>query len=76
MAMNMGMTIISFFVNSWIIIHLGIKPERGGRPPSDSISARISEAISGNLFHVWDSDNVVVDRLYMNSINVPRVIMM
>lgn len=55
---------------------MGIKPERGGRPPSDSMSARISEAISGNLFHVWDSDNVVVDRLYMNSINVPRVIMM
>lgn len=59
-----------------MIIHLGIKPERGGRPPSDSISARISEAISGDLFHVWDSDSVVVDKLYINSINVPKVIMM
>lgn len=52
-----------------------MKPERGGRPPSDNISARISEAISGSLFHVWDSDSVVVDRLCINSINVPRVIM-
>lgn len=57
-------------------MHLGMKPERGGRPPSDNISARSNEVISGNLFHMWDSDNVVVDELCMNSINVTRVITM
>lgn len=68
--------IMLFFVSSWMIIHLGMKPERGGKPPSDSIMIRISEVISGSLFHVRDSDSVVVDELNMNSINVPSVIVM
>ena len=33
-----------------MIIHLGMNPERGGRPPSDSMIARISEVISGVYF--------------------------
>lgn len=75
-AINVGMIIILFFVSSWIIIHLGIKPERGGRPPSDNISIRIKRVVSGNLFHEKDKDRVVRDELYMNSIKVPRVIIM
>lgn len=63
MAMNVGRIIISFFVNSWMIIHLGVNPDNGGRPPSDSISIRISDVTSGSLFHVWDSDDIVVDEL-------------
>ena len=59
-----------------MIIHLGMKPDRGGRPPSDIISTRISDAMRGNLFHVLDSDSVVVDELCMNSMNVLRVIVM
>lgn len=72
--MNIAAMIILFFVSSWMIIHLGMKPERGGRPPSDSMTIRMSDVISGNLFHVWDSDSVVVDVLSINNINVPRVI--
>ena len=75
MAMNVGIIRMSFFVSSWIIIHLGTKPDKGGRPPSDIISIRISDVMSGSLFHVLDSDSVVVDELCINSIKVLRVIM-
>ena len=75
-AMNVGRIIMSFFVNSWIIIHLGVKPESGGRPPRDLISVKIRDVMSGSLFHVWDSDSVVVDELCMNNMNVLRVIVM
>lgn len=55
---------------------MGTKPDNGGSPPSDSISTRIRDVMKGNLFHVWDSDSVVVDELYINSINVPSVMVM
>ena len=58
-----------------MIIHLGAKPESGGKPPSDNMMIRISAVISGSLFHIMDSDSVVVDELSVNSINVPSVIM-
>ena len=74
--MNIAMVTISFLVSSWMIIHLGMKPERGGRPPSDNMVIKISEAISGSLFHMWDSDKVVVDELSMNNMKVPSVIVM
>lgn len=75
-AMNVGRIIISFFVSSWIISHLGTKPDSGGSPPSDNISIRIRDVMRGSLFHVWDSDSVVVDELYINSMNVPSVMVM
>lgn len=59
-----------------MIIHLGINPDRGGRPPKESIIARTSEVINGVLFHMWDNDSVVVDELRINSMNVPSVIIM
>lgn len=52
MAMRVGRIMLSFFVNSWIIIHFGMKPVRGGRPPSDSSVANIMVVIRGILFHV------------------------
>lgn len=55
---------------------MGTKPDSGGRPPSDNISTRIRDVMRGSLFHVWDSDSVVVDELCINSINVPSVMMM
>lgn len=63
-----------FFVNSRMIIHLGMKPDSGGRPPRDNIRARMTEVINGNLFHTWERDRVVVDVFSINSINVDRVI--
>lgn len=75
-AINVGRIIMSFFVSSWMISHLGTKPDNGGSPPSDNIRTRIRDVMRGNLFHVWDSDSVVVDELYINSINVPSVMVM
>lgn len=59
-----------------MIIHLGMKPERGGRPPSDSINMKVSEVIRGSLLHVWDNGSVVVDVFYINNMNVVSVFMM
>lgn len=75
-AKRVGMMIISFLVSSWIIIHFGINPDSGGSPPRESISVRTMEVIRGVLFHVCDSDRVVVEELYINSIKVVSVIMM
>lgn len=50
--MNIAVAIMSFFVSSWMIIHLGINPERGGRPPRESMVIRTREVISGSLFHM------------------------
>lgn len=76
MASNVGIMINSFLVNSWIIIHFGINPESGGRPPRDIINIRMSEVIRGVLFHVCDRDAVVVVELCINSMKVVSVIMM
>lgn len=76
MASNVGIMIISFLVSSWIIIHFGIKPESGGRPPRDIISTRTNEVIRGVLFHVCDRDDVVVVELYMNNMKVVSVMIM
>lgn len=75
MASNVGIMIISFLVNSWMIIHFGMNPESGGRPPRDIINTRMSEVIKGVLFHVCDRDDVVVVELYINNIKVVSVIM-
>lgn len=55
---------------------MGINPERGGRPPIDSMRSNTSEVARGNLFHIWDRDSVVVEELCINSIKVPNVIVM
>lgn len=68
-AIIVGKMMLLFFVSSWIIIHLGMNPERGGRPPSESIVVKISVEIIGILFQRSDSDSVVVDELKCNSIN-------
>lgn len=74
MAMSVGSRMFSFFVSSWIIIHLGRKPVSGGRPPRDSMIVRTDAAIIGDLFHEWDSVSVVVEELNANSRNVAVVI--
>lgn len=76
MAMVVGIIMLSFFVSSWIIIHFGRNPDSGGRPPSDSIVVRIAVVSRGVLFHVWDSDSVVVVEFSMNITNVAVVIRM
>ena len=59
-----------------MIIHFGMKPESGGRPPRDIISTRINEVMRGVLFHVCDRDDVVVVELCMNNMKVVSVMMM
>lgn len=34
-AMKVGRMMLLFFVISWMIIHFGINPDRGGSPPMD-----------------------------------------
>ena len=41
-----------FFVSSLIIIHLGVKPVKGGRPPSDRRVVRVIVVIRGVLFQM------------------------
>lgn len=65
-----------FFVISWIIIHFGINPDSGGSPPIDKRVTRIRTAITGILFHVWESDRVVVVELAINSVNIVEVMIM
>lgn len=52
---------------------MGKNSESGGRPPSDSMIIRISMVIRGVLSPMYKSDSVVVEELYMNSINAVSV---
>lgn len=74
MAIIVGRMMLSFFVNSWMIIHLGANPDRGGRPPMDIITVRISVVMTGVLFQVCDRERSVVVELIINSINIVVVI--
>lgn len=76
MAMNVGIIRISFFVSSWMIIHLGINPDSGGSPPIESRVSMVRVVITGILFHVWDSDSVVVVEFWINNMNMVKVIIM
>lgn len=73
-AISVARIMLLFLVNSWIIIHLGRKPARGGRPPSESIIVKVLVVIKGILFHMWERDRVVVAEVIMKSINVVVVI--
>lgn len=74
MAMNVGITRMSFFVSSGIIIHLGMKPVSGVSPPMESKVSMVRVVITGIIFHVWDSDSVVVVEFWVNNVNVVGVI--
>lgn len=52
---------------------MGKNFESGGRFFSDSMIIRISMVIRGVLFFMYKSDSVVVEELYMNSINAVSV---
>lgn len=51
-AIMVGRIMLLFFVSSWIIIHLGVKPVKGGRPPSDRRVVRAIAVIRGVLFQM------------------------
>lgn len=76
MAIKVGRIMLLFFVSSWRIIHFGMNPVRGGRPPMERRIVNIMAVIMGVLFHVWDSDSVVVVAEAIKSINIVRVIVM
>lgn len=57
-----------------MIAHFGRNPVRGGSPPKDSMVVRISVVISGSLFHMWDSEVVVVAEFSISNIKVVIVI--
>ena len=70
--MRVGRITLSFFVISWMIIHF----DRGGGPPIDKTVTRTRTVITGVLFHVCDSDRVVVVELAINIVNIVEVIIM
>lgn len=70
----MGIRMLLFFVISWMIAHFGRNPVRGGSPPRDSMVVRISVVINGSLFHMWDSEVVVVAEFSISNIKVVVVI--
>lgn len=53
---------------------MGKNPVSGGRPPKDSMVINIIVVISGSLFHVCESEVVVVDEVIMRSEKVVIVI--
>lgn len=57
-----------------MIAHFGRNPVRGGSPPKDNMVVRISVVISGSLFHMWDSEVVVVAEFSISNIKVVTVI--
>lgn len=65
-----GMRKLLFIVSSWMIIHLGRKPVRGGRPPRDMRMGAISGARWVDLFQVRDSMRVVVLELKLRVRNM------
>ena len=56
-----------------MIINFGINPDSGGSPPIDKRVTRTRTVIIVALFHVCDSDRVVVVELAMNSKNIVEV---
>lgn len=70
----MGIRMLLFFVISWMIAHFGRNPVRGGSPPKDSMVVRISIVINGSLFHMWDSEVVVVAEFSISNMKVVIVI--
>lgn len=72
----MGRMRVSFFVSSWIIIHLGIKPVSGGSPPMESRVSIVKIVMVGIVFHIWASSSVVVVEFWMSNMNMVKVITM
>lgn len=50
-----------------------MNPDNGGSPPIDKRVVRTRTVITGILFHVCDSDRVVVVELAINSMNIVEV---
>lgn len=65
-----------FFVISVMIIHLGMKPVSGGRPPRDRRMIRMVLARIGEMFHKCDRERVVVFVLIDSMENMDSVSIM
>lgn len=57
-----------------MIIHFGINPVRGGRPPKDKRVIKDMIVMIGVLFQVRDNDKVEVDEEKINNMNIEDVI--
>lgn len=53
-----------------MLIYLGRNPVSRGRPPKNNGVIRIIEVIIGSLFHVCNSDSVVVFMFKLNIVNM------
>lgn len=59
MAIIVAIYVLLFIVSSLMISHLGIKPVRGGSPPSDRRTVSMEVIMIGDLLHVWERDEMV-----------------
>jgi len=64
----------SCFVSSWRISHLGIKPERGGRPPRESRVIRVIIARRGDLVVDEEMELIFKELKILNKKKVVSVI--
>lgn len=69
------MTASPCFESSRIIIHFGMKPVRGGKPPRESSIRGIMEVSAGVLVHDRVSELIFVELLSLNVRKVAAVIM-
>ena len=73
-AITVGKTMLFLVVVIFsIIVHLGVNPNSGGRPPIDNTMMRLRVVMIGILLHVCDSDNVGVVELVMVIVNMVEV---
>lgn len=58
--MSVEKMMLLFEISSLRIIHFGVNPVRGGKPPNDINTIKIIGVRRGNLFHKFDRERVVV----------------
>lgn len=63
MAIVVASRMLLFFSSSWMMVHFGRKPVRGGSPPVDRRIRVVTGISIGVLFHINDIELIVVDEL-------------
>lgn len=73
MAIIVAIGAISCLINSSRISHFGIKPDRGGSPPSDSKEVNRTVDISGFFIIEGAMEFILVELMLMNIRNIEVV---
>lgn len=76
MAISVAIVVELFFKSSEMMAHFGKNPVSGGRPPSDSRIKEVIVKIIGVLFHISETELIVVDEFIVRAINIGIVSIM